>query len=252
MIKKDDFNELKSTILRECKGKKVYYLPNPGNWGDGLIRYGTIKFLEEIRLEYKELTPNKKDWILPFLRGGVVIYGGGGAWCNNWENNYVKKLSKRFKVIVLPSTYEFEYNFNNVIFYARDKFQSIENALSAKFTHDMAFYIGSEFYTGNKGLGIGNFFREDTESANVIKLPETNIDISHKGNHLTPVSRFFKELDYFETIYTDRLHVAIAGALLKKEVHLYPGNYFKIEAIYNSSLKPYFSNITFHKTADDF
>jgi exopolysaccharide biosynthesis predicted pyruvyltransferase EpsI len=245
MINIKDFDELKNTIIKETKGKNVYYLPNPGNWGDGLIRHGTLKLFNDINLKYTELTHKKTDWIIPFIKGGVVIYGGGGAWCANWHNSYVRKLRKRFKVIVLPSTYEFKESLDNVVFFSRDKYESLKNVPSSRFTHDMAFYIGNEFTTEKRGEGIGYFFREDKESSNLIELPKNNIDISHKGNHLTPVQSFFEELDKYSEIYTDRLHVAIGSSLLGKKVHLYPGNYFKIEAVFKSSIEPNFNNIIF-------
>jgi exopolysaccharide biosynthesis predicted pyruvyltransferase EpsI len=48
-----------------------------------------------------------------------------------------------------------------------------------------------------------------------------------------------RAIDRFETIRTDRLHVAIAGAVLGKAVVLYPGSYFKNRAVYDFSLRPY-------------
>ena len=246
MIKKKEFDELKDLLLKETKGKKVYYLANPGNWGDGLIRFGTKLFFAEIGLIYKELSPKRSDWIVPFMKGGVVIYGGGGAWCKNWQNTYVEKLSKRFKVIVLPSTYESKIKLKNTIFFARDKYESLKNIPTPYFTHDMAFYIGSMFYKGNPGSGNGYFYREDKESAGVLELGTNNIDISHKGNHYTPVENFFGEISNYEIIHTDRLHVAIAAVLMKKTLHWYPGNYFKSEAVYNSSIKEHFKNVYFH------
>ena len=246
MIKKKEFDELKDLLLKETKGKKVYYLANPGNWGDGLIRFGTKLFFAEIGLIYKELSPKRSDWIVPFMKGGVVIYGGGGAWCKNWQNTYVEKLSRRFKVIVLPSTYESTIKLKNTIFFARDKYQSLTNIPTPYFTHDMAFYIGSMFYKGSRGSGIGYFYREDKESAGMLELDNTNNDISHKGNHYTPVKDFFSEIDNYETVYTDRLHVAIAAVLLKKKLHWYPGNYFKSEAVYKSSVKEHYESVNFH------
>tara|TARA_Y100001968_G_scaffold332796_1_gene392303 strand:- start:1223 stop:1969 length:747 start_codon:yes stop_codon:yes gene_type:complete len=246
MITKNDFDPLKELLLKETKGKNVYYLANPGNWGDGLIRYGTKLFFEDIGLEHKELSPKKSDWIIPFIKGGVVIYGGGGAWCKNWQNTYVEKLSKRFKVIVLPSTYESEVTIKNTTFFARDKYQSLANIPTPNFMHDMAFYIGSRFYKKNEGSGSGYFYREDKESSGKIELDKNNVDISHKGDHYTPVEGFFEEIDKYAVIYTDRLHVAIASVLLKKTVHWYPGNYFKSEAIYNSSIKDNYENVYFH------
>jgi exopolysaccharide biosynthesis predicted pyruvyltransferase EpsI len=43
-------------------------------------------------------------------------------------------------------------------------------------------------------------------------------------------------------IATGRLHVAIAAILLGKKVFLTEGNYFKIRAIYNSSIRGIFNN----------
>jgi hypothetical protein len=197
------------------------------------------------------LTKNKKDWIIPLLRGGTVIYGGGGAWCKLWDHSrHVNILKRRFKVIVLPSTYELSYSIPNTIFFCRDRFESKQNMPNAIFCHDMAFYIGKEFLQNGKGSGKGFFFRYDQESSNRIKIPSCNNDISLKGNHLKEVSPFFDEINRFAVIYTDRLHVSIAACLLRKEVHLYPGSYFKNKAVYMSSMKDYFKNIYFHEECD--
>jgi hypothetical protein len=40
------------------------------------------------------------------------------------------------------------------------------------------------------------------------------------------------------------LHVCIAATLLGRRVYLFRGNYFKIEAIYKSSLQPHFPNVS--------
>ena len=97
------FTILEKTLKAECSRGPVYYFSNPGNWGDGLIRYGTLKFFQDINLHYKELkSAKKKEWLLPFLRGGTVVYGGGGAWCKLWNHSerLVTRLNRRFKVIV--------------------------------------------------------------------------------------------------------------------------------------------------------
>jgi len=149
---------------------------------------------------------------------------------------------------VLPSTFESEYLIDNTTFFCRDQYQSQENMPNAAFCHDMAFFIGEEFTNGQKGIGKGYFFRNDPESANQIMIPTENNDISQKGNYKSDVAPFFEEINKFEIVYTDRLHVSIAACLLKKEVHLYQGAYFKNHAIYLSSLKDNFDNIHFHDT----
>jgi exopolysaccharide biosynthesis predicted pyruvyltransferase EpsI len=234
--------------IKEIAGNgPVYYLPNQGNWGDGLIRMGTLKFFNDIGLEYEELRNNKFDWILPCIKGGTAIYGGGGAWCKYWDFGYyyTQKLSKRFNVIVLPSTYDQLYSFPNTTFFSRDKFQSMESIPNSLFCHDMALYLDK--MEVQKGSGTGYFYRTDKESSGKLHIPENNIDISTKGSHLSDLYPFFEELSKYEVIYTDRLHVSIAACLLGKEVHLYQGSYFKIKAIYESSIKDYFENVHFHE-----
>ncbi len=197
---RNDFIVLGETIKRKCGQDPVYYFPNPGNWGDGLIRHGTLKFLNDINLNFKEMTNRKGDWLFPLLKGGTVIYGGGGAWCKMWKHsvNIVSRLKRRFKVIVLPSTYELSYSIPNTLFCCRDLFESKQNMPNAVFCHDMAFYIGKLFRKTGKGNGNGYFFRCDNESANRINIPSCNYDISLNGNQLSEISPVLDEINKFQ------------------------------------------------------
>jgi exopolysaccharide biosynthesis predicted pyruvyltransferase EpsI len=47
----------------------------------------------------------------------------------------------------------------------------------------------------------------------------------------------------FEEIRTDRLHVAIAGAVLGKSVKFHPNNYFKCRAVFEYSMAHRFSTV---------
>lgn len=249
-----EFIKLETIIKEKCKNQKVYYMANNGNFGDGLIRYGTLKFFTDIGLKYKEVNSLKRFdrlwWeskITPFQRD-ILIYGGGGAWCKLWNHEYIiKNLKNRFKhIIVLPSSYEFKPAIlDNVTYISRDKFQSLENNHCGIFCHDMALYLNK--INCNKGKNLGYFFRTDKESSGKLKIPKNNIDLSLLGDHNSPIYKFLMEIEKYKIIYTDRLHVAIAALLMDKEVHLYPGSYFKIKAIYNSSLKNRFKHLYFHE-----
>jgi exopolysaccharide biosynthesis predicted pyruvyltransferase EpsI len=52
-------------------------------------------------------------------------------------------------------------------------------------------------------------------------------------------SRFIRAIDRYQRVETDRLHVAIAGALLGKEVVLHDNSYWKCRAVYEASLTGY-------------
>jgi exopolysaccharide biosynthesis predicted pyruvyltransferase EpsI len=243
------FKIIEQVLKEDIKKGPVYYVPNPGNWGDGLIREGTKKFFRDINLEYREIFPSKRnwsDWILPSVQGGTVIYGGGGGWCKNHGNaaKYVNFFRKRFNVIVLPSSYQFTYAYPNTFFFRRDKFESKQNMPDSIYCHDMAFYLGE--IRMQKGKGTGYFFRWDMESSGKIDIPKGNIDLSSHGNYMSEGITFLQHLSSYSEIHTDRLHVAIASSLLGLELHFYPGAYFKNYAVYRSSMKDHFENVTFH------
>ena len=257
----EEFGLLANVLKEEAAKRSLYYLPNPGNWGDGVIRSATIKFFRDINLEFEELTGSSikkltRNWTsrpLSMFKRRTVIYGGGGAWCRLWNHsiNKIKPFSNRnFNIIVLPSTFELTCSIPNTVFFCRDLFESKHNMPDAVFCHDMVFYLDGHIHTRGKGLGRGYFFRTDNESAKILQIPDQNIDISQKGTHKSDMVPFTDQIDEFSVIYTDRLHVAIIECLLGKEVHLYPGSYFKNRAVYMSSMKSYFENIYFHQDFD--
>lgn len=95
-----------------------------------------------------------------------------------------------------------------------------------------------------------NCFRIDQEKSN-IDIPDDNLDISSIFAYGTDTEmkafygsyRLLKFISHYNEIRTNRLHVAIAGGLLGKEVSLYPNSYYKCEAVYNFSIKGHFPNV---------
>jgi hypothetical protein len=61
---------------------------------------------------------------------------------------------------------------------------------------------------------------------------------------MSSLDHLFEVIGSHSRIQTDRLHVAIAGALLGREVHLHPNSYYKNQAVYDYSLEQY-ENVTF-------
>jgi len=243
---KSAFNKLGDRIKEISKDKPVYFYAFHGNWGDALIRAGTLKFFNEKNIKIKELTANKKDWVLPLITGGTVIYQGSGAFCKYYSGAYsnVKKLESRFNVIILPATFDKTLDFKDkTLPFRRDNFESKQYMQNTEFCHDMAFYLGK--VAMGQGQGSGYFFRQDAERLNKT-LPENNRDISAEGTHFSDIAPFFKVISEYEIIYTDRLHVGIAACLLGKELHLYPNAYFKNRAIFDTSIKDHFQNVCFH------
>jgi hypothetical protein len=151
------------------------------------------------------------------------------------------------KVFVLPSSYGFPIKDIRNSYYARDRFQSLENCPQARFCHDMAFY--AELKASPVEQEEGNFFRLDPESSGS-PVPENNRDISGEGRTYDSLESFCQGISSCALINTDRLHVAIAAALMGREVNLYDNSYFKIRAIYHSSIKDHFPNVHYHGTRE--
>ena len=49
------FDTLARVIQEKSAGRQVIFLPNPGNFGDGLIRHGAKRFLYDYRIPHTEI-----------------------------------------------------------------------------------------------------------------------------------------------------------------------------------------------------
>lgn len=102
----------------------------------------------------------------------------------------------------------------------------------------------------NDGQTEAYLFRTDIEST-AIPLPASNMDASLAFNfgvtsiqksHYT-VHHLLSFLNGYSRIHTNRLHIAIAAALLGKTVLFRANNYYKCQAVYEFSIKERFPNV---------
>lgn len=244
-------NELDLKIfLQDYKNKPVDFYRFPGNYGDSLIWHGTKKLLSlfNISENYVEIPSQKSNNILFIDGGGNLV-----DYYSDVRNFLIEKPDIYDDIVILPHTIFGEKQvkaLNNVsgklTVFCREKvsFHFLgERLTKAKVClwHDCAFY--NEFSQTTKGEGILNAFRSDKESF-VQELPKSNHDISYKGYAKKPLNELIDTMQKYEQVKTDRLHVAIAAALLGKRVELYPNSYFKNKAVFDYSLKR-FPNVSF-------
>lgn len=243
------FEKCSDLIKSWIRDYPTFYIHNIGNWGDGVIRSASLKFLDNHNIKYSEIFSlaeifeNQERY-----SDSVLIYQGSGAFCNLWNHSsIIEQLSGVFKkIIILPSTFEISFSLPNVYSFCRDFYESKINMPDAIFCHDFAFSMDITDYKYEKGEGIGYFFRTDIESLGQLKINSKNRDISLEGNHMSDPDGFISMISGYKIVFTDRLHVAIVAAILNKIVHFYPGSYFKNQAVYNSSMKDFFPNVFFH------
>jgi hypothetical protein len=255
------FGELAKALLQAADGRKVIFLQNYGNYGDSLIRYGTIRFFEDIGLRYREYDMmNRKGRYMALAEGVfdrlmhryLFVYSGSGAWadaCIVGRTNVHRQFAANRNVFILPTTFQHFGLPSYVPVFVRDQFESWKVVPHAKFCHDMAFYLAlvaperllADRVAPDRGLGLA--FRTDNEAReHGLATRDGNVDISASGNHNSDPRVLLRFIDAFSMIATDRLHVAIASILLGKKVFLTEGNYFKIRAIFNSSIRGIFNN----------
>lgn len=257
---KMSFNLLE--LLKDLRGKKIIYTPNPGNAGDSLIASSTLDLFKSINLDFKiesdKIKFNKK----------TIIYGGGGNLIDKYDDlrNFLWRNHKDNQIIVLPHTFSHCKKLlscigSNVKLIAREKvsFNYIRTYMrhpeNALLSDDMAFHINNlDSYINEPHAGKCNAFRLDEERTD-ISIPDNNKDISEhfmfkqntlNENHIKiSADNLLRYLCKFEEINTNRLHVGIAGSLLGRKVNLFSNSYYKNEAVFSFSIKDKYKNTSF-------
>jgi hypothetical protein len=255
------FDELAKALLQAADGREVIFLQNNGNYGDCLIRYGTIRFFQDIGLPYREYDMGKRtDKAAAFAHGvldrlsrrHLYVYSGSGAWadvCSVGFKNVHRQIKANRNIFILPTTFQRFGLPDDIPVFVRDRFESWKVVPHAKFCHDMAFYLAlvapERLLPGRipPEQALGLVFRTDNEARThgLAKL-NSNVDISATGTHSGDPHKYLRMIDRFAELATDRLHVAIGALLLGKRVFLTEGIYFKMRAIYNSSVQGIFAN----------
>lgn len=243
------YDALAEEIRTRAAGRQVIFLPNSGNWGDGLIRYGAKRFLHDQGIRHVELNVGKDSGrylLMPFLlraRKYLFIYSGGSAWGYHYRHAYdIVSLISRFtdNIVVLPSSYFYDPRKARGALFRRDEFESRENCPRSTFCHDMAIYLiaqGLRYDFGPPQVATGRFFRRDKEASGRFRDAPDSTDLSLMGNHMSNGDDFLREIARHDHVVTDRLHIGIGAAILGRTVDLYSGDDFKIGAIYKSSLQ---------------
>jgi exopolysaccharide biosynthesis predicted pyruvyltransferase EpsI len=242
------FDELLSAIRAVSEGRRVDFYPSPGNWGDALINLGSRQFLQSHKIAVRELRrsdASEKDDLGAEAR--VAIVGGGGGWNRNWYSTigFVETLQRLYHhVVVLPSSFDHELlaaiDREKVTLFTRADDSGVADV---SFCHDMAFFCRVPSLPDQRlGQPLIALRRDKERHADAVD-PDRNWDLSLLGTADTDPIEFFGIVNRFLTIFTDRLHIAIAGAMLGRKVLLLDGNYRKNEGVFRASLKPYFSRV---------
>jgi exopolysaccharide biosynthesis predicted pyruvyltransferase EpsI len=261
---------IKSLLESYHSRYKLVYKANPGNAGDGVIASATYDFFERNELPFSKYRKENKYSSLDH----VLIFGGGGnlieGLYSEGKQFIEQNLNNFHRIIIMPSTIKgydefFRKNIDKLLILCReeisfDYIQSLgyESGKNVLLTDDMAFYLDLSKYMSfvEPVKNIASCFRTDSESLTG-EWRDNNHDISLTWNgdywdniYLSRNSTrcMINFLEEFNTINTDRLHVAILASLLGKEVNFHPNSYYKNEAVYNYSLLNHYPKTVFIKS----
>ena len=260
-----EFEALATRLRGIADGRPAVFFINPGNWGDSLIREGAEAFLRYAGIPYIPIRAkdiHKGRFSLDAAKAAtghsdpIMIYNGSGAFTEHYEMlPRIAKLASAFETVaILPSTFAIDIDRRllpaDTHFFVRDRYQSQDRMSDCQFCHDMAFFLDLAAQLPTQDHGV--FFREDTEAPDDgFSQPKSNVDLSKMGRAHTRLDRLIEHIGRYRHISTNRLHIGIAAAMLGRHVNIAPNDYFKIKAIFDSSIRDYFSKARFCASAQD-
>jgi len=268
------------SLLKACDNQKICLVTlSGGNHGDTLIELGLMKILGEMGLQFDYV---QQDWRAYQRRGfwrkkvdlsmyDLVIIRGGGYINDVWLPGlrFLHNVLTHSKdVVVAPQSYWFRNIVLgkklrkihiNVTLFARERYsyEFLKGSLLAKnikvdLAPDSAFYLTKDDI--KKYITVSDVvtllcFRGDIESK-ITRKRKQAIMQEYSDAYVRDISLTSSLTEYISpiasanVIHTDRLHVAITGAILNKKVFFYSGTYWKNKGVYEYSLSVY-PNIRF-------
>jgi hypothetical protein len=252
--------DLYRSVFEPLVGRRITYVPLPGNWGDRLIDIGAHELFAHFQVEVVNLDrlysqDHGMSGILPQTehprRSGIVltanvrgfnpnvsdidciVVAGGGSMGTFYKNSAAIRahlLTLGKPVVVLPSTFtdvdpciaEFE------AVYARE-WGSLSYHSKAIVAPDLALAVTPlESRPATKERGL--FLRRDSEA--LFKDLRCDADPHACGS----LNEYLAMAERHESIVTDCLHFAIAGLYFRREVTLLPGSIHKNRSMWEAWL----------------
>ena len=216
-----------SHVFEPLQGKQIGFVRPLGNVGDLLIEEATIQLFDHFRIQWRDWSPNQ-----PLGNVQELVFGGGGNMGETYRSNWELRgacLETGLPVTILPQSFLGVENRPYHRVYVREN-ASFKFAPDAILAPDLALGLIPETISpAVESLGV--FLRKDQEahaaapwySQDPVKLARTP-----KG-YLRLASRY-------ETLITNRLHMAVAGILQDRNVILLPNSYHKNSSLHETWL----------------
>ena len=213
-------------IFEPLRGKRIGYVPLPGNFGDKLIEMATFQLLELFGVNYYIQGTSEE------CTADELLVAGGGNMGTLWEAARlvrVKALAFGKPVIILPQSFNAPEDLNYHRVYVREEY-SLRFRADAILALDLA--LGLDYSPATEpSEPLGIWLRKDKEA---LFAEQSN------GDPICACKTVQEYLDLaskYSFLVTDRLHFAISGLLHKRAVTLLPNSYHKNRGIWETWLK---------------
>ncbi len=216
-----------ASIFSPYSGGVVQFVDFPGNVGDGMIQQAQRQLAAffNIREAQQDEIPT------------VIMYCGGGNIglynCKEYQAKAVE-LAKKYGVplISLPQTWGEQGSFDGADkIFVRDR-MSLEIAKGSILAPDLALCLDIHPSMNRPPIfNEGWFFREDSEKTMIPTL-----QVCDPAYWAANWQQYVLLASQYKVIRTNRLHFAIAGMLLGRDVILYDNVYYKNRSVYETWL----------------
>ncbi|MEY4176800.1 MAG: hypothetical protein RLY70_374 [Planctomycetota bacterium] len=217
-------------VFEPFRGKAIGFIRPSGNVGDDLIALATFQLFDKFAIDWREVTPDNCEGC------DELAFGGGGNMGRMYHMNWdlrTRCIETGLPVTILPQSFTTpeDREFHRVFVRERESQQLYPAGILAP---DLA--LGLDYLTKTKPqIKLGVFLRRDRETAQGSWF---------RWRRKDPVRMCKSVEEYLELaarhsrIITDRLHFAISGLIVGREVALLGNSYHKNRSIYETWLKP--------------
>ena len=216
------------SVFAPLQGKRIGYIRPHGNVGDGLIEWATFQLFEAFGINWQRVDPD--------TCAGVdvdeLVFGGGGNMGNRYHRNWRlrgKALALGLPMTILPQTFTSVEDRPYKRVYVRE--------------HTSLFYCSRATVAPELALGFDcSVTRTPTRRTGVFLRRDQERISWPRFFRRDPVKLCRTPQEYLELaadyarIVTDRLHFAICGLLLQRDVTLLPNDYHKNQAMHDTWL----------------
>ena len=224
-------------LLSYFENQRVGLLVTDGNVGDYLIRDATIQLFQEYQIDFRIISQGELERSVPDHGMDIIAAMGGG----NLGDFYPICIDQRKQalafgkpIVVLPQSIISEGE--NLEAY-KQVFLREEASLyqfpTGKLAPDMALALVPPMDNADARYDVGIFLRKDVEKKVIYSLS----NLADPVDICSTVNEYFELASHFRHIVTDRLHFAIAGLILGREVTLLPNSYHKNRSMFDTWLK---------------